>query len=408
MSGMLEGLRVADLTIVTAGAGATQVLADFGADVIKIEGVNRPDLYRGGMGGDIGDDVAFPPFRTANRNKRAIAVDLKTPEGLEVVRRIVASSDVVAENFRRGVVERLGLGFRDLVAVRPDIVLASISSQGVTGPSSGLRSFGLTLDALGGVMSYSGYDSDSPIWSSARINYPDQTANSLAPALLIAAVLASRRDGLPRWLDLSQRETVTALMGDQVLRTSLTGENPVPTGNTTPDTIEWLTPSSGDDAWVAISLRSAEELELVASVVGADLSGADLAGAGDDAARAALVRATTERWSASRSDADAAARLRAAGVMAVPVRSGEELLDDPYLRSRGWWQEVSTPDGGTERQRGWAVAFDEGGPDRVRRNGPRIGEDTVEVLGELGYDADEIASLVDRAVVSGPAHARQG
>ncbi|MGO4758048.1 CoA transferase, partial [Streptomyces sp. 2MCAF27] len=253
--------------------------------------------------------------RTANRNKRAIAVDLKTTDGLEVVRRIVATSDVVAENFRRGVVERLGLGFRDLIAIRPDIVLASISSQGLTGPSSGFTSFGLTLDALGGVMSYSGYDSDSPIWSSARINYPDQTANSLGPALIIAAVLASRRDGQARWLDLSQRETVTALMGDQVLRTSLTGENPVPTGNSTPDSIEWLTPSSGDDAWVAISLRSPEELELVASVVGADLSGA-----GDDAARAALVRATTERWSASRSDADASATLRAAGVMAMPVR----------------------------------------------------------------------------------------
>jgi crotonobetainyl-CoA:carnitine CoA-transferase CaiB-like acyl-CoA transferase len=403
MSGMLDGLRIADLTIVTAGAAATQVLADFGADVIKIEGVTRPDLYRGGIAGDIGDDVAFPPFRTANRNKRAIAVDLKTPDGLEVVRRIVATSDVVAENFRRGVVERLGLGFRDLIAIRPDIVLASISSQGVTGPSSHFISFGLTLDALGGVMSYSGYDSDSPIWSSARINYPDQTANSLGPALIIAAVLASRRDGQARWLDLSQRETVTMLMGDQVLRTSLTGENPVPTGNSTPHSIEWLTPSSGDDAWVAISLRSPEELELVASVVGADLSGA-----GDDAARAALVRATTERWSASRSDTDGSARLRAAGVMAVPVRSGEQLLDDPYLRSRGWWQEVSAPGGGTERQRGWAVAFDEGGPDGVRRNGPRIGEDTFEVLGELGYGTDEIASLVERAVVSTPAIARQG
>jgi len=403
MSGMLEGLRIADLTIVTAGAAATQVLADFGADVIKIEGVTRPDLYRGGMGGDIGNDIAFPPFRTANRNKRAIAVDLKTPEGLEIVRRIVATSDVVAENFRRGVVERLGLGFQDLIAIRPDIVLASISSQGLTGPSSDLISFGLTLDALGGVMSFSGYDPDSPIWSSARINYPDQTANSLAPALIIAAVLAARRDGQPRWLDLSQRETVTALIGDQVLRTSLTGENPVPTGNATPDSIEWLTPSSGDDAWVAISLRSPAELELVASVVGADLTGT-----ADDAARAALVRATTERWSASRSDTDASARLREVGVTAVPVRSGEQLLDDPYLRSRGWWQEVSAPGGGTERQRGWVVAFDEDGPDGIRSNGPRIGEDTLGVLGELGYDADEIASLVERAVVSTPAPARQG
>ncbi|WP_456284375.1 CoA transferase [Microbacterium sp. JZ70] len=403
MSGLLEGLRIADLTIVTAGAAATQVLADFGADVIKIEGVTRPDLYRGGMGGDIGEDVAFPPFRTANRNKRALAVDLKTPEGLEIVQRIVATSDVVTENFRRGVVERLGLGFRDLIAVKPDIVLASISSQGVTGPSSGLISFGLTLDALGGVMSFSGYDTGNPIWSSARINYPDQTANSLAPGLVIAAVLASRRDGQPRWLDLSQRETVTALMGDEVLRTSLTGENPLPTGNSTPDSIEWVTPCAGDDAWVAISLRSADELELVAAVVGADLSGAD-----DEGARAAVVRLATEEWSASHSDTESAARLRAAGVLAVPVRSGEQLLDDPYLREREWWQEVDAPGGGTERQRGWAVAFDEGGPTGIRRNGPRIGEDTFEVLGELGYDQDEISSLVERAVVSAPVGAHQG
>jgi crotonobetainyl-CoA:carnitine CoA-transferase CaiB-like acyl-CoA transferase len=403
MSGMLEGLRIADLTIVTAGAAATQVLADFGADVVKIEGVTRPDLYRGGMGGDIGQDVAFPPFRTANRNKRAIAVDLKTAEGLEIVRKIVATSDVVTENFRRGVVERLGLGFRDLIAIKPDIVLASISSQGVTGPSSGLISFGLTLDALGGVMSFSGYGADSPIWSSARINYPDQTANSLAPALVIAAVLASRRDGQPRWLDLSQRETVTALMGDQVLRTSLTGENPLPTGNGTPDSIEWVTPSAGDDAWVAISLRSADELALVASVVGAELSDAD-----DDAARAAIVRAATEAWSSSRSDHAAATALRAAGVLAMPIRSGEQLLDDDYFSDRGWWQEIDAPGGGTERQRGWVVSFDEGGPTGIRRNGPHIGEDTVEVLGELGYSHDQIASLVERAVVSAPAGALEG
>jgi crotonobetainyl-CoA:carnitine CoA-transferase CaiB-like acyl-CoA transferase len=403
MSGMLEGLRVADLTIVTAGAAATQVLADFGADVVKIEGVTRPDLYRGGMGGDIGEDVAFPPFRTANRNKRAIAVDLKTPDGLEVVRRIVATSDVVAENFRRGVVERLGLGFRDLIAIKPDIVLASISSQGVTGPSRGLISFGLTLDALGGVMSFSGYGADSPTWSSARINYPDQTANSLAPALVIAAVLASRRDGQPRWLDLSQRETVTALMGDQVLRTSLTGENPQPTGNGTPDSVEWVTRTAGDDAWLAISLRSADELALVASVVGADLSRVD-----DDAARAAIVRAATEAWSAPLSGEAARTALRAAGVLAVPVRSGDQLLDDAYLRARGWWQEVGAPGGGIELQRGWVVSFDTGGPTGIRRNGPHIGEDTVEVLGELGHDPDQIASLVERAVVSAPVGAPQG
>jgi crotonobetainyl-CoA:carnitine CoA-transferase CaiB-like acyl-CoA transferase len=158
-----------------------------------------------------------------------------------------------------------------------------------------------------------------------------------------------------------------------------------------------VTPSAGEDAWVAISLRSAEELALVALVVDADLSAAV-----DDAARAAVVRAATEAWAASRSDDEAAAALRAAGVVAVPVRSGDELLEDEHLRARGWWQETDAPGGGTERQRGWAVSFEAGGPGSIRRNGPRIGQDTVEVLGELGYDEREITSLLERAVVSVP------
>ncbi|MHA7274380.1 CaiB/BaiF CoA transferase family protein [Arthrobacter sp. TMT4-20] len=397
MTAMLSGLRVADLSIVTAGAAATQVLADFGADVIKIEGVTRPDLYRAGIRGDGGSGVGFPPFRTANRNKRAIAVDLKHPEGLEIVRRLVKTSDVVAENFRRGVVERLGLGFRDLTALRSNIVLASISSQGVTGPDSGFISFGTTLDALGGVMSFTGYDEQSPVWSSGRINYPDQTANSLAPAIILAAVLAARSDGQARWIDLSQRETVTSLIGDQILHTSRTGEDPVPTGNATPGTVEWLSQTSGEDEWVAISLSSPEDIVTVASIVEANL-----ASTADDAARVALVRTQTDAWAAARTKDEAAAVFQRAGIAAAPVNSGHELLNDPYLRDRGWWQSVGTIDGATELQRGWAVQFERGGPAAVRRTAPRVGEDTTEVLRDLGYDEDEISSLTERAVVSLP------
>jgi crotonobetainyl-CoA:carnitine CoA-transferase CaiB-like acyl-CoA transferase len=399
MTGMLDGLRVADLSIVTAGAAATQVLADFGADVVKVESPTRPDLYRIGFTGDQGgnDDLSFPPFRVANRNKRGLSVDLKQPDGVEVARRLIARSDVVVENFRRGAIERLGLGFRELAAIRPGIVLVSISSQGATGPNRGYTSFGTTLDALGGIQSITGYDEDSPTWSSGRINYPDQTANILSPAVIIAAVMASRADGMARWIDLSQREVVTSLLGEQILTTSLEGVNPIPTGNEAPGETAWLSRCAGDDNWLAISLTSMADRVLLADTLGVDVSGLD------DSAQRTLLRSATNHWAAGRDRDDAAGALRRSGLAAAPVRSGDELLNDPELRDRGWWQDVELPDGTREKQRGWVVRFAEGGPDGVRRRAPHVGEQSEEVLTELGYPESEIVGLIERGVVSTPA-----
>jgi crotonobetainyl-CoA:carnitine CoA-transferase CaiB-like acyl-CoA transferase len=399
MSDMLSGLKVADLSIVTAGAGATQVLADFGADVVKIEGESRPDMYRLGFTGDQGGatDLDFPPFRVANRNKRGLSVNLKDPEGLAIVKRLVADSDVVVENFRRGVIERLGLGFQDLVEIRSNVVLVSISSQGATGPNRGYTSFGTTLDALGGVMSVTGYDESTPTWSSGRINYPDQTANTISPAVILAAVMASRADGKPRWVDLSQREVVTSLLGDWILKTSLDGTDPVPMGNSEPGKVEWLSRCAGEDRWVAISLSSPADRDRLKSILGVD-STDDRPGDDEDA----RLRATADKWAGERTREDAVVELQAVGLAAAPVNSGEELLDDPYLRERGWWQTVDLPGGGTEQQRGWVVQFDEGGPIGVRKRAPHVGEDTDELLAELGYSEEEIEALHTRGVVSSP------
>jgi crotonobetainyl-CoA:carnitine CoA-transferase CaiB-like acyl-CoA transferase len=399
MTGMLDGLRVADLSIVTAGAAATQVLADFGADVVKIESPTRPDLYRVGFTGDQGGngDLSFPPFRVANRNKRGLSVDLKQLDGVEIARRLIARSDVVVENFRRGAIERLGLGFRELAAIRPGIVLVSISSQGATGPNRGYTSFGTTLDALGGIQSITGYDEDSPTWSSGRINYPDQTANILSPAVIIAAVMASRADGMARWIDLSQREVVTSLLGEQILATSLDGVDPVPTGNEAPGETAWLSRCAGDDNWLAISLTSMADRLLLADILSVDVDGLD------DPAQRTLLRSATNHWASGRDRDDAAAALRRAGLAAAPVTSGDELLHDPELRDRGWWQDVELPDGALEQQRGWVVRFAEGGPDSVRRRAPHVGEQSEEVLAELGYTKSEIDGLIEREVISTPA-----
>jgi crotonobetainyl-CoA:carnitine CoA-transferase CaiB-like acyl-CoA transferase len=392
MSALLQGLRIADLSIVTAGAAATQVLADFGADVVKIEGGTRPDLFRAGFTGDRGGttDLDYPPFRVANRNKRGIAVDLKTGEGREVAQRLIRTSDVVVENFRRGAIEKLGLGFAELVALRPDIVLVSISSQGATGPNRGYKSFGTTLDSLGGIQSMSGYDADTPTWSSGRINYPDQTANSLAPALVLAAVMAARADGRARWVDMSQRETVTSLLGEHILATSLGAPDPRPAGNNAPGAPGWVSRCAGDDQWVAVSLETRADRARLAGVVGEN-----------DAADDDALRRATDAWAAGRTREDAAAALEAAGLAATAVVSGYELLEDPDLHERGWWQEAELPDGGTEWQRGPVVRFAENEP-LIRRRAPHVGEHTAEVLAELDYSAAEIQALFERGIVSAP------
>jgi crotonobetainyl-CoA:carnitine CoA-transferase CaiB-like acyl-CoA transferase len=397
MSGMLDGLRVADLSIVTAGAAATQVLADFGAEVIKIESATRPDLYRAGFTGDKGgpNDLDFPPFRVANRNKRGLSVDLKTPEGHEVARRLIARSDVVVENFRRGAIERLGLGFADLVEIRRDIVLASISSQGATGPNRGYSSFGTTLDSLGGIQSISGYDANTPTWSSGRINYPDQTANSLSPAVIVAAVIAARSDGQARWVDLSQRETVTSLLGEHILATSLGAPDPEPIGNDSVDGSGWVSQCAGDDQWVAITLETDEDRLRLASVVRVDMT------ASHGADRDADLRRAADAWAEHRDRDAAAADLQNAGVPAVAVVSGHELLNDPALRERGWWQSVELPDGGTEWQRGAVAHFGADAP-RDHRRAPHVGEHTLDVLAELDYSDAEIERLLDAGVVSAP------
>jgi len=366
---------------------------------VKIESADRPDMYRLGFTGTEGgdSDLAFPPFRVANRNKRGLSVDLKKPEGRELVSRLIARSDVVVENFRRGVIERLKVGFEDLVAIRSDIVLVSISSQGATGPNTRYTSFGTTLDALGGMMSVTGYDETTPTWSSGRINYPDQTANTISPAVILAAVIAARADGKARWVDLSQREVVTSLLGEWVLKTSLDGHDPVPTGNADLVKAEWLSRCSGDDRWVALSLSSERaDWGRLGRVVGVHVAARDL-----DADEQSRLREATDAWTKQRTREAAVTELRAGGVAAVPVTSGEELLDDPYLCARNWWQPVALPEGGTEQQRGWAVSFESDGPDHVQKRAPHVGEDTEEILVELGYSANEIDVLYQREVVSG-------
>jgi crotonobetainyl-CoA:carnitine CoA-transferase CaiB-like acyl-CoA transferase len=253
----LEGIRILDLGIITAGAGTSAILADLGAEVLKIESETYPDPFRMWAGAQREDS---PWFKFNNRNKKGIALDLKTREGHSRFMELVAKSDMVLENFRRGVIERLGIGFDDLRQVNPRILLVSITGQGLDGPGAEVPAYGSTQEGASGLAALTGYAGEKPVISGRNLNYPDQIVCLFGAAAIMAALFSQSRRPAAIHLDVSQRDTAMFTLGDEIIAASIQGERyrKGPRGNTensfalqdiylTADN-SWLALSVGDDA----------------------------------------------------------------------------------------------------------------------------------------------------------------
>ncbi len=409
MAGPLAGIRIADLTIITAGAAATQILADFGAEVIKVEAGRYPDPFRNwgsGLTPPAGVERpwdASPPFNVVNRNKLGISLDLKDPRGREVFLRLVAVSDVVTENFRRGVMDRLGLGYDELRKVKPDLVMVSFSSQGSDGPESGYASYGSTLDALSGLMSVTGYDENSPAWSGNDVNYPDQVVSLLGAGVILAGLRYRQLTGRGIYIDLSQRELVTAMLGEVILDYTVNGRRHRPDGNRDPSMVpHGCYPCRGEDAWVAIAVADDRQWAALCQAMGRP----ELADHPDFATfparwrRAAEIDAIIGGWTSCRDKREVMELLQAAGVPAGAVLNGRDLLEDPHLAARGFFTRVDHPVGGPQLQRTWPFGLSRT-PGEVRRPAPCLGEHTRQVLtGLLGYSDAEVDGLEAAGVVA--------
>ncbi len=378
----LTGFRVIDLGTITAGASTSAVLADLGADVIKIESPDSLDPFRNWDGHSGGDDWWNQSrfFQFTNRNKRGVSLDLKTREGRGLLLDLVARSDVVVENFRRGVLERLDLAYRTLAAKNPAIVLASITSQGETGPERTTASFGSTLEATSGLASLTGYTDGEPVVSGISLNYPDQVVSLFAAGMVIAALLSRRSSGRGAHLDISQRELTSFLIGEAIVERA--GNRRV--GNAAPEYAAQDCFRAADGRWVAVSPTEAAD------------------------PIAAIAREGWASWIAKQEADEAAATLRAAGVPAEAVRDGAEILAS------------IVSEGGTALMRGADGRAVKGVPFRLRghahsaeRAAPRLGEHTAEVLRDvLGVDEGELSRLlrssVTRDAPSGAVPTREG
>ena len=401
----LDGVRVLDFSLVLAGPYATMMLADMGAQVIRVESprffqastrgfMPRPqaaDLKNGtlyGSGYPDGEPGRRPwnrygPFNAHGRNKLGVTVDHTLPEGLDIIRRLVEISDVVVENNTPGVMDRLGLGYGALSDWKPDIVMVSSSGFGATGPQAHYRAFGSHVDAMIGHLSMRGYPDADPS-AAGNIVLSDAAAGPGMAFAAVAALLHRDRTGEGQHIEMSQAENLMHYVTPGFLSYVMTGEAPTPPGNDDPTKAPQNTYRClGADKWIAISVSTGAEFAALAGVIGGALR--DDTRFQTHAGRHEHLRevdALVAAWAAERDARAAFEVLQAAGVTAAVLLDEADAYADPHLAARGFFETVTHPEAGTHRYPGMLWRHAERSPS-IRRHAVRLGEDNDYVYREL-------------------------
>jgi crotonobetainyl-CoA:carnitine CoA-transferase CaiB-like acyl-CoA transferase len=392
---LLAGLRVLDMTQVLSGPYCTQVLADLGADVIKLE---QPagDLARAMQPHFIGDDSVY--FIALNRNKRSVAVDLKKPEGVDLVRRLVARCDVVVENNRPGVLDRLGLKAAELRAQHPRLIWCAISGFGQDGPYRDKPAYDMIVQALSGGMSLTGEPGGAPV--RAGIPIGDIAAGMYATIAILAALNRRHATGQGETIDISMLDCHAAMLTYQAAYFLHAGQAPGRQGSGH-DSIPVYRVFAGGDGndFVLCALSEGNWLSLC-RVLGKPLDADPRFATGrarfDN--RLALWAVLEEEFKA-RPAADWVALLGAESIPVATVNSLAEMVADPQIVHRGMVQELAASDGRHARVMGNPIVLADAAAAEARF-APRLGEDTAEVLGELlGVSSAEINNLAAKGVV---------
>lgn len=386
MAEALAGLRVLDFTQAWAGPMCTQMLGDFGADVVKVESDTRPDVSRtmGPFPGGATDHDASGYFVELNRNKRSVALNLREPGHVEQALRLAADADVVVENFAPGVLDRLGLSYEVIRARNPDVVMLSISGFGATGPDRAAVAFGQQIEAESGLMSLTGYGDGVPM--KPGVSYPDSVAGLAGVGAILAALLHRDRTGEGQWIDLSMLEVTATLLVEPLMAYARLGVSPQALGN---GSALWsphgIYPCAGEDRWIAIECHDEADWLALNRVAGEGWETEPRFATVAD--RLDLRDDLDERigaWTRTQERDLLAETLQAAGVPAAGVLDPADLFADPQLRARGWWRTLHQPTVGTVEVQG-PVARLSATPATVRRPAPLLGEHTDAILAEVGH-----------------------
>ena len=404
----LKNYRILDLSRIWAGPYCTKLMADLGAEVIKMESLSVYDSHRGPVSPARGI-AAYPDgepgeepwnrngwFNCLHMSKYGITLELTTSEGRAVFEQLVSISDVLIENFRQGSLERLGYDYTKLRTHRPDLIYVSMPAFGNTGPWKGYLGYGIGQEQLSGLAHLTGYPGDGPMKSG--INHGDPITGSHAAGVLLAALRRRRRTGKGMYVDVSQQESAVALMGGELLAYQMTGEEPERIGNRS----RWYSPCNtyrcaGEDRWITIAATSDEEWSALASAMGAPELGTDerFVSGKERLVNQEALDAIIAKWTRGQDAFALAEMLQAVGVPAGPVLRGPDLLEDRHYDERGTFVTVDHPQVGPRQYPGLAWKMS-GTPGEIRSPAPTLGQHNREVYGGLlgmsGQAIDELES----------------
>lgn len=395
--GPLAGIRVADFSVHAAGPFAGLMLAEMGAQVIKVESSARLDITRRPH-----TMYGKPPssFEQINANKLSVCLNLKEPRAVELALELVAASQLALENFRPGVLQRLGLGYEAMKEVNPDIILVSLSSNGQTGPESNYAGYAPMFAALGGLGHLTGYEDGPPVELRHGM---DHTGGMLAAFAAVAALSALQRTGKGQHVDVSVRDLATSFIGPELLDVAMNSRDPHRQGNRDPSAApQGVYRCGGEDEWVSISVASEAEWQgLVRAMGSPDWATGDRFG---DAFRRwkghdELDR-LVEQWTILRSAAEATQLLQSHGVAAHQSLAPDAMMQDTHLQARDAFPLVSNADTG-EQQRAVAPPwrFSET-PAAIDQWTPTLGQHNQDVfVGILGLPPDEVSELEAAKVI---------
>lgn len=393
----LQGIRIADFTVHAAGPFCTHMLSQLGAECIKIESSQRLDIFRkphtvyGRAGPASFDQVAS--------NKLSVRLNLKSPKGIEIAKRLVAISDVAAESFRAGVMDRLGLGYDVLRTIKSDLVMVSISSSGQTGPDSHFAGYAPLFGAWGGLGYLTGYSDGPPV---EMRHVMDHSVGQNAALATIAALHKRRISGQGSHVDVAAREVASSIIGEALMAASA-GVAIERMGNEdyyrAPHGI-YLT--NKPDRWISIVVESDEQWQALTRAMNKPELGIDarFAAAADRFAARDLLDDIITQWCANCEATETAAMLQRAGVPAHVSWNAEDIVSDPHLRARGSIVQVSETDGKQRAAVGFPARFSKSEQPAIDRGTPELGEHESYVYGELlGIGRKEYDNLVTDNVI---------
>ena len=379
MTSFLTGIRVLSLSTGIAGPNAARMLANYGAEVLKVESrAGGIDAFR-----SYGDNPeASPRFVEVNLNTRSLTLNLKHPEGVALLKEVAATCDVVMDNFRPGVLPRLGLGPEDLHAVKPDLIVVRMPGLGSTGPLAGYGTWGPTLTAYSGLTYLWNHPGrERPVGSQGV--YPDYLTGEMVPIAVVAALIERRRTGRGKVIDVAQVDLAAYMLGTILLDVLVNGREATPVGNDCAElAVHGCYPCAGEDRWCVIAVENDAQWRALSQVIGSEPDAEQIAA-----------------WTRERDAFEVMERLQSAGVPAGVVQSGADLAADPHLAARGFIETTHHPVLGDMPMAGLPLHFSAGGHEPYR-SPPPLGADNEYVITELlGHSREELARWEAEQVV---------